>query len=45
MPAQAGIQTYLNCLGSRLRGNDESEIFRPSLESFALLHFFIKEEA
>jgi len=24
MPAQAGIQTHLNSLGSRLRGNDES---------------------
>ena len=28
MPAQAGIQTHLNSLGSRLRGNDESGIFR-----------------
>ena len=28
MPAQAGIQTHLNSLGSRLRGNDESEIFQ-----------------
>jgi len=27
MPAQAGIQTYLNSLGSRLRGNDKSGIF------------------
>ncbi len=26
MPAQAGIQTHLNSLGSRLRGNDESGI-------------------
>jgi len=24
MPAQAGIQTHLNFLGSRLRGNDEN---------------------
>ncbi|MCX7135243.1 MAG: xanthine dehydrogenase family protein molybdopterin-binding subunit [Proteobacteria bacterium] len=30
MPAQAGIQKQLNSLGSRLRGNDESRIFRTS---------------
>jgi len=27
MPAQAGIQTYLSSLGSRLRGNEESGNF------------------
>jgi hypothetical protein len=27
MPAQAGIQTYLDSLGSRLRGNDGSGDF------------------
>jgi len=26
MPAQAGIQTYLNSLGSRPRGNDETGV-------------------
>src|SRR5258706_1939480 len=31
MPAQAGIQTHLKSLGSRLRGNDEIGFFRPSV--------------
>src|SRR6266404_32713 len=36
MPAQAGIQTHLNSLGSRLRGNDESEIFQTFLNLLRL---------
>src|SRR5260221_4866341 len=38
MTAQAGIQTHLNSMGSRLRGNDESGI-RPSLMAIARTMF------
>ena len=34
MPAQAGIQTYLNSLGSRLRGNDENGICQTLLKRY-----------
>jgi len=34
MPAQAGIQTHLSSLGSRLRANNEMGFFRPSLDRF-----------
>src|SRR5258706_14683952 len=34
MPAQAGIQTHLNSLGSRLRGNDENGIFQIFLRPY-----------
>src|SRR5436190_19591783 len=36
MPAQAGIRTHLNSLGSRLRGNDGSGIFQRYLGSRAM---------
>ncbi len=38
MPAEAGIQTHLNSLGSRLRGNDKSGIFQTFLSSNITIH-------
>src|SRR6185436_10494927 len=37
MPAQAGIQTLLDLLGSRLRGNDENLVF-PNLLDQVVAH-------